>query len=151
MTSARLRTLNGDGVELSVVGYQFPDLPNVPYDSNWLVIEGTASIGGQSWTFRDACLLTYEVAALAHWLERHGAGGMIDDELSFLEPNLSVRRVSAGAIRMFFALECAPPWSAPGEDWEAYFVEAPVDKEAFQAAALALRDALRSWPQRTAE
>jgi hypothetical protein len=142
----------GTWVRLKIAGYQFPALEDVPYDSNWLVIEGHVSIEGRAWQFSDSCLLTYEVAGLAHWLERHAVGGMIGDELFFTEPNLGIRRVSPHALRVYFALESRAPW-APIEhaDWEDYFVEVPIDRAMLERAALALRDGLRSFPQRTAE
>jgi hypothetical protein len=139
-------------VRLKIAGYQFPELADAPYDSNWLIVEGRVSIDDRLWEFRDPCLLTYEAASFAHWLERHAVGGMVGDELFFTEPNLSVRRVSDGSFRVYFAFECKPPWApAEGAGWEDYFVEAPTDRAMLQAAANAFREALKLYPQRTPE
>ncbi|WP_420878293.1 WapI family immunity protein [Sphingobium yanoikuyae] len=40
-------------LRLEVEGYQFPDVPNDEWDSNWLVITGDAVLDGRSWRFRD--------------------------------------------------------------------------------------------------
>ncbi len=86
----RLLADDGTSLELNVVGYQFPQLVGVPYDSNWLIIAGHVALGGREWKFRDPCLLTNEVLALAEWFEARSKASN-DDEFGFIEPNLSFK------------------------------------------------------------
>ncbi len=143
----RISSPSGDFLELKVAGYQFPDLPDAQYDSNWLLIEGAASIGGRSWTFRDPSLLTYELAALAAWLRDLAEDKEVQPEMSFIEPNLSFRK-EGGILRAHLALECAPPWRELGDDWEKHRVEASADAAELIAASEALFAMLRLYPQR---
>lgn len=77
--------LDDDGgaeVELHVAGYERPDatvegaeVDGGGWDANWLVISGAVRTGeGETWSFRDAGLTTWEVAELADWLERAARG-----------------------------------------------------------------------------
>ncbi|MEH3077262.1 MAG: hypothetical protein PGN11_11375 [Quadrisphaera sp.] len=71
---------DGASVELSVVGYQFPDVvapDGDDWDANWLVIAGhVRTCDGRTWTFRDPGLTTWEVAEVAAWLDRAAAGAI---------------------------------------------------------------------------
>ena len=65
-----MRLVGRDGVlELTLVGYQFPHLATVPWDSNWLNVRVRVQHPQGNWTAQDPCLLTYDVAGLAvgHW------------------------------------------------------------------------------------
>lgn len=83
----QFRGTDGQSVELYVAGYQFPDLPTVEYDSNWLRIEGQVSHPQGQWSFQDPCLLTYEVSRLADWLDALVEDQPKSDEIGFIEPN----------------------------------------------------------------
>jgi hypothetical protein len=95
---------------LSIVSYQFSELQIDLYDSNWLVIAGHAALAGHEWEFRDPCLLTYEVSALAEWFEARCEDTSKDGEIDFMEPNLSFRW-SQGILQINFELECLPSWA----------------------------------------
>ena len=56
-------------LELNIVGYEFPGLENVPYDSDWLYITIRVEHPCGSWTSTDLSLLTDEVERLTEWLE----------------------------------------------------------------------------------
>jgi hypothetical protein len=136
------------GVEVRIAGYQFPGNATADYDSNWLVIEGTVRHPRGAWTFRDPGLLTYEVARLADWLDAVAAGTEATPWCAFIEPNLSFDVSSESAdrvLRMSFALEALPPWAETGEE---IYIEFPVNRVDFRAAAASLRSQLSSFPQR---
>ncbi|MGH6810902.1 MAG: WapI family immunity protein [Methylocella sp.] len=63
----------------------------MPWDSDWLVVAGEAELDGRAWKFRDPCLLTTEVSALANWLEARSKDASKDSEIGFIEPNLTSR------------------------------------------------------------
>ena len=46
---------------MSLVGYQFPDLEDDEYDSNWLNVKIEVSNERGKWSAIDPALLTYEV------------------------------------------------------------------------------------------
>ena len=103
----------GQSLELRILGYQFPDLSDAEYDSNWLHIEGHVNHPRGIWSFRDPCLLTYEVSRLADWLDAVARNESVPSEIGFTEPNLSFRVIPAarGAVlRAYLDLEARPEW-----------------------------------------
>ena len=107
-------------LRLSIVRYQFPQITKGEYDANWLIIQGRVSIDDRSWTFRDPSLTTFEVRALAEWLEGLARGEDVLPYCAFIEPNLQFERISGQAIRVSFALESALPWAKSGDPWSAH-------------------------------
>jgi len=87
----KLCAADGTAFELTILGYQFPELASEQYDSNWLVIRIHVDHPSGSWEARDPCLLSYEVAELADWLEAVAQGEPARREMSFMEPNLEFR------------------------------------------------------------
>lgn len=88
----------GASVELSLSGYQFPDL-EPPYtdgdgDADWLVVSGTIHSNGRRWDFQDPCLTAPEAGELGRWLRAIAEGGGRDERniiasLTFTEPELA--------------------------------------------------------------
>src|ERR1041384_7672906 len=101
---------HGTSVEISILGYQFPHLADKDYDSNWLQIRVRAIIPDGEWTAEDPCLLTYEVERLAAWLEAVAEGTYTTSSIGFVEPNLEFRMLDGCRLRIYFELECRPPW-----------------------------------------
>lgn len=103
---------NGDSLRLRLLGYQFPNIENDEWDSNWLIIEGQAVLDGKPWEFRDPCLLTWEVAKLADWFELVAKKNEATSEISFIELNLEFSLVNGVQIRALLNDECRPPWAS---------------------------------------
>ena len=152
-----LSASNGMRITIDLLGYQFPGLSNEPYDSNWLRVQVHAVHPRGAWTSVDPSLLTYEVAALADWLERvaerrHDA----PQTISFTEPNLrldlATTSMGEDVLRVFFELESRPPWfpdvAVPGEP---VWVEFPLCELDLPTAARSLREQLAHFPQRAGE
>ena len=137
---------DGTSLVFGVVGYQFPDLVGVPYDSNWLIIAGRAEKDRRGWKFNDPCLLTNEVSSLADWFEARSQDPTKDSEISFIEPNLSFKWLG-GTLRVTLALECRPPW-APWDQVDEFYLQLSPTSEHLALAALSLRDDLRKFPIR---
>jgi hypothetical protein len=132
----RLAANTDVAVEISIVGYQFPDLHTAEYDSNWLVVRGHVHHPCGDWTFCDPCLLTYEAARLVDWLESVAAGHEMDERATFIEPNLSfeVAVTKTGRmLRITFALESRPSWAS-----EDVVIELPITE-------MDLNDTIRQW------
>lgn len=143
-----MHLVGSDGISLvfGVVGYEFPDLVGVPYDSNWLIIAGRAEKDGIGWKFNHPCLLTNEVSSLADWLEARSQDPTKDSEISFIEPNLGFKWFG-GALRVTLAVEFRPPW-APWDEVEGFYLQFSPTSEDLALAALSLRDDLRKFPIR---
>ena len=98
----------GQSFVMHIAGYQSPQIATEPYDSNWLVISGSVVHPTGTWHFRDPCLLTYEAARLADWLESIAAGNTLPKECCFTEPNLSFETIvnkEQPMLRIYFELE----------------------------------------------
>lgn len=156
----RLISSNGAAVELWPVGYQFSEpggtsSPKVGggtgsyagWDANWLVIRGDIRASdGQSWTFTDPCLTTWEAEKLSLWLRAaasdHGAAG---DPAVFTEPNMSFfldsRRDGRVRMRLRLSHESLPPWlSREAAGWHAgeYYI-------ALEVSCAELAEAAQAW------
>lgn len=144
----QLATNTDFALELRVAGYQFPYNHTAEYDSNWLVIEGRVHHPSGDWTFRDPCLLTYEAARLADWLESVAANREAIPHVVFLEPNLSFEVVTAEtgrASRVEFGAESRPSWASCDEQVS---VELPVAGLRLPEAIGEWREQLLQYPQR---
>lgn len=150
-----IRGSDGTSFQLEIVGYQYPELIDVEHDSNWLCMSMSAILPKGSWSVIDPFLLTYEVAKLADWLDAIATHSETQDEMGFVEPNISfevVRRVTGqSCLRVYFRAECKPPWAGANEtggtDIIAEFALAEID---LRLAAESLRAQLSIYPQRTA-
>ena len=136
---------------MRVMGYQYPDLAHEQYDSDWLNIKIDVSIPQGSWTSTDPSLLTWELAGLANWLEAIAVSKSVDNEESFMEPNLRFQLISAGQkkLRIYFELESRPSWaSTDGAGINDLWAEFEIDAEALRKAAASLREDLKHFPTR---
>jgi hypothetical protein len=132
---------------LVITGYQFPEISNDEWDSNWLIIDGSVSLSGREWHFRDPCLTTFEAMRLADWLEACAQGKAPKPYCGFTEPNLQFDLVDAHTVRVSFALESAPPWARQGDDWTKHGFNVPVGPALVKAAS-ELRYQLERFPVR---
>ena len=150
-----MRLVGHDGIiELSLVGYQFPHLATVPWDSNWLNVRVRVRHPRGDWTAQDPCLLTYDVAGLADWLDAVAAGREEDTEHGFMEPNLYFRSVTDPDgnrfVRVYFELELRPTWAPfDGAPMEDLYLDFPAEPSQLTKAAQSLREQLAHYPQRT--
>jgi hypothetical protein len=112
-------------VRLRLDGYEFSGSPrkdksNRDFDVNWLYVVGDVHSEAGDWTFRGACLVTYEVLTISSWL-RGVADGHVGTEdpaepepsLRFTEPGIAFGLVSCDAdsatIRIYLSLEAQSP------------------------------------------
>jgi hypothetical protein len=150
----RLVGVNEDAGELTIAGYEFPEIHDEPWDSNWLVMETTATVDGQSWTTRDPCLLTLDVEQLADWLEALGNERPVESELHFMEHNLAFELEGVGDLvrmRIWFGCGARPAWKgnepAGRRDFAARIA---VPSKALLDAAEDLKRQLARYPTRVA-
>jgi hypothetical protein len=91
-------TLTNDrfSLEMSVIGYEFPDILDDFEDSNWLVIRvALQSVhGAWRWQVEDAGSLTWELDGCAQWLYDLSAGHpVLTEEYGFSEPDIRFEAV----------------------------------------------------------
>jgi hypothetical protein len=55
-----LKTIDGSEFELQIAGYQFPEIQDDEWDSNWLMIRVMFYSETHKWEAVDPCLDTYE-------------------------------------------------------------------------------------------
>jgi len=147
----KLRAECGNSFELVVLGYEYPDVVEDRWDSNWLVVGGRASTANQSWRFSAPCLTTFELTELADWIESLGSDPPDATDCVFTEPNLSFSYVVTPepVLRVRFAHESAPPWIEDvGARAAGVTLEFPFSELNTVAIAAELRNALMEYPIR---
>lgn len=150
-----MRLVGSDGslFELSIAGYQFPEIETDEYDSNWLGITIHVAQSRGEWTSTQPVLLTNEVAALADWFDAVARGEDVEPAQTFIEPNLAFRLLDAGSkgrcLAVYFELESRPPWAeSNAEPTQDLFVTFPLSELDLARAAEELRQELARYPQR---
>jgi hypothetical protein len=83
-----LRGENGDSLALRISGYQFPEAEDLVQRYSWHMIEGGASCGPATWSFRHPALTCCESVRLGAWLKQAADGIELNSVLEFTEPNL---------------------------------------------------------------
>src|SRR5438105_12728293 len=85
---------HGTRFELSLVGYQHPEISDDEYDANRLSVRVDLRTSRGYLSQTEPALLTWEVGWLALWLENLAREIRQDERQDFTEPNLSFRHVS---------------------------------------------------------
>lgn len=112
-------TLINDRFELqmSVAGYEFPEVTNDPYDANWLVIGIALQLvyGAWHWQVEDAGALSWELEDCILWLEQLSQGEAVaQEQFGFSEPDISFEVIrnddgSVVGLTMYLMDEFQPP------------------------------------------
>ncbi|MBL4604457.1 MAG: hypothetical protein JKY02_01970 [Flavobacteriaceae bacterium] len=104
--------INNQTVEFRVTNYEFPNNTTCEYDSNWLLIYLKVKSSFGNWKTIDPSLLTTEVKIIIEWFENLSKNNVIENGLTFLEPNLEFQLMKNQSnckhIRMLFDLESKP-------------------------------------------
>ncbi len=97
-------TESGKCMDFSVIKYEFDYTPNElsdkgkSFDANWLTVKVVYSESGNTYTYKDNCLLACELLSLTEDIDDIISGketGLITD---FIEPNLKFAFTMAGEI-----------------------------------------------------
>jgi len=173
-----LTSPEGSGFELAIVGYQFPEIEQSPYDSNWLLVSIRVKHPRGSWETTGPFLRTTDVAQLATWFDavaleapminretwiesgRPQLAGFpnlrLFDSMEFLEPNLRFtlveRNPESAVVRVYFELEARPGWAASSAvGREDLYVDLRLSPSDLKSAAGSLRAYLTVFPDRAAD
>ena len=146
----KLQASNGNAFEMRIIGYQFPDMTDCEYDSNWLIIEIDVIHPEGRWRARDPSMLTTEVATLSRWLRNHDHSSKKPRSCGFIEPNLEFRfSDDREALRVYFDLESRPDWIIDKAHFDGdVFVDFPIAELDLKTAADDLDCQLRKFPIR---
>jgi hypothetical protein len=135
---------------IGVERYQFPEITDEFWDSNWLIIKGDAVLDGKRWSFSDACLTTFELKRLADWLDQVSDGEAEKPFCGFIEPNLDFERLSDAEVRIAFSFEALPPWEKRDVGLSEIGFNIPID-DRLGVAANSLRALVTRFPIRASD
>jgi hypothetical protein len=145
----RITSAAGDEFQLVIVRYQFPDVHEDRWESNWLIVNGTVAAAGEKWVFTEPCVTTFELADLADWLDELVTNGTEPSAFEFTEPNLKFTYVpSRRAVQLTLAHESAPTSMSELERRAGVTVEFPLSGQQTETFAAEIRQALREYPIR---
>ena len=145
----RITSAAGDEFQLVIVRYQFPDVHEDRWESNWLIVNGTVGAAGEKWVFTEPCVTTFELADLADWLDELVTNGAEPSAFEFTEPNLKFTYVpSRRAVQLTLAHESAPTSMSELERRAGVTVEFPLSGQQTETFAAEIRQALHEYPIR---
>ena len=145
----RITSAAGDEFQLVIVRYQFPDVHEDRWESNWLIVNGTVAAAGEKWVFTEPCVTTFELADLADWLDELVPNGAEPSAFEFTEPNLKFTYVpSRRAVQLTLAHESAPTSMSELERRAGVTVEFPLSVQQTESFAAEIRQALHEYPIR---
>jgi hypothetical protein len=151
----KISSSNGNALEISVVGYQFPESDDPARRYSWHMVRGTATVPDASWHFRGPALTCDEAQRVAPWL-RSRAAEVSDGpapnpgeppSLRFTEPNLALVGLNVLPGRLMLRVELDMEFHRDRAHWwagEPYVLDLDV------TGAL-LTDAADQWEQEIAQ
>lgn len=142
-----LKNENGESLSLWIADYQFPQVENELYDSNWLNIGIEVQLKQGSWTATDPCAVTMEIEQLIGWLIDIGAGKNTTDYFGFIEPCLSFKVSGAlpCTLKISFWAELKPKWA---EAKDKFWFEMPLDRDTLLQIIASFESQLENYPPR---
>ncbi|MCK8514986.1 hypothetical protein M0534_01395 [Methylonatrum kenyense] len=110
----QLENPEGERLDLTISGYQFPDLRTDYWDANWLLVSIDVAHPRGEWRIHEPCMTAFELKELADWFERVADGDSVEDRCDFVEPNLAFeyRSTPNAELQITLACEASPPWLA---------------------------------------
>nr|WP_204013828.1 hypothetical protein [Virgisporangium aurantiacum] len=159
----QLMGVAGHGVDVRVVGYQFPDADDPAKRFSWHMVEVSATCAEGSWTVSYPALTCDESPRLSRWLRNvadtvgstptgTNNTAVLPAVLSFVEPNLSltvVRSAPATAlIDIGLDLEFAPPWRSRHAAGDPCQIRCEVSRERLLQAAAEWDAEIALYPDR---
>lgn len=136
------------GFELSVTGYEFPEISASAstYDANWLIVNAEIQTASGGIRLRDeACLLTWELKDLAeqlNWLSQPQLHGRWRADLKAMEPTLKLH-FSQDDSGLFFGAEITVYESNVLESHRAQW---PIEASELDVFRQQLDEVLRAFP-----
>jgi len=145
-----LKGVNNQTVELKIINYQFPEITNCKYDSNWLLVDLKVNSGCGNWQTLDPSLLVQDIKNIIQWLENLLNNIDINgDSLAFIEPNLEFKLIKQESflktVRLIFNSEFAPQQT---NDEMEYYVDCQLNPAELKKIIEELKNELQAFPER---
>jgi len=145
-----LKGVNNQTVELKIINYQFPEITNCKYDSNWLLVDLKVNSGCGNWQTLDPSLLVQDIKNIIQWFEKLLNNIDINgDSLAFIEPNLEFKLIKQESflktVRLIFNSEFAPQQT---NDEMEYYVDCQLNPAELKKIIEELKNELQAFPER---
>ncbi|PTX62964.1 hypothetical protein C8N46_102365 [Kordia periserrulae] len=142
--------INDQTVEFRITNYQFPEITDCKYDSNWLLVYLKVKSDCGNWETVAPSLLTRDLKEIIEWFEKLSNDIETDsDSLVFIEPNLEFELIKNQSdlktVRIKFDLESRPK---SADDEKEYFVDCEMDNAELKKVAEELIMESKSFPER---
>ncbi len=142
--------INEQTVEFKITNYQFPEITDCEYDSNWLLIYLKVKSDCGNWQTVDPSLLVGDLKEIIEWFEKLSNNIETDsDSLVFMEPNLEFELTKKSTekkhIRIIFDLESRPQNAV---DEKEYFVDCVFNNDELKLIAKELEKEVQQYPIR---
>jgi hypothetical protein len=142
--------INDQTVEFRITNYQFPEITDCEYDSNWLLIYLKVKSDCGNWETVDPSLLVRDITDIIEWFEKLSNDIETDtDSLVFMEPNLEFELTKKYSdrkrIRISFDLESRHP---NAKDDEEFYVDCEFNNAELKQIATELKKEAELYPER---
>ena len=141
--------VDNQSVEFRITNYEFPNITDCEYDSNWLLIYLNVKSKCGNWKTIDPSLLTSDVKRIIKWLNELSMNKTTEKNLSFLEPNLEFNliqnQIDLKTVRISFDLESRPKTA---DDEKEYYVDCELNNTELKKVAEELSQELEPFPER---
>ena len=145
---ALLQGKDGRRFEITLDGYEYPELPQDEWDANWLKVTVEVVDGPKRWKRSDPAALTWEICTLVTWLRSVKLNPReADCQLVFTEPCLVF--LLEGEKQDRFVIELDYNLSSTGEHVEGSdCLDFALDRLDLDALAAGLEKELKRFPIR---
>jgi hypothetical protein len=139
-------------IELKILGYEFPEITNDEWDSNWLNIFINAKSNDKHWKASHPSITTFEFNELINWFENISNNKSVKNKIiEFTEPNLSFELLNdfnseMKEINIIFGLELSP--IRPVNYKEKYYIKFRVNNEKIKEYVEELKNEVKKYPKR---
>jgi hypothetical protein len=145
------RGIDNQIVEMKITNYQFPQIVDGDYDSNWLNVYLNVKSKIGHWETIDPSLTTWDLQRLINWFENLSNNFEPEYlEVVFLEPHLTFELHNSyysetKKIRIIFDSESRPKSAIEGKE---YFVDILANNIELKRIQLDLKKELDNYPER---
>lgn len=143
--------INNQTVELKITNYQYPEITDGDWDSNWLNIYLKVKSDIGNWQTVDPSLTTWDVKRLINWFDNLSNNIQPEyTDICFLEPNISFELMDSfdsktKTIRIKFDFESLPQSATDDKE---YFVDFIADNYELKSIVVDLQKELEKYPER---
>jgi hypothetical protein len=138
-------------IELSFMGYQYPDLTNASFDSNWLMIQLNLHTSDGDYECIEPALLTRDLESLINWFTNLQNHQSAHESVGFIEPNISFRQCgwinNELSLTITLQAEFIPPWIDKSLD--EYKVDVSLSSDELDGVINSLRHQYKQFPKRS--